>query len=243
MDLGKTGFGDRINRLLTQNADKAGESLNTYARRAIITRLVSELERESSPEVAAVLADARSFEAENIELTDPDTYLPGQSSGPTHLLIDDVDRVAAARATGMLGSPRDEQFDKLARMTLRAMGAQGASISFVDDRTQFVKASVGTTGTAAQPQTVAVERSACRLVVETGETLVAPDIRDSALLRDHADATTSDLIAYMGAPIKTEAGFTVGVLDVWDYRPRKWTAGHVKTLEDIAWLVRERIRR
>ncbi|MBY4207219.1 hypothetical protein HQO44_12160 [Rhodococcus fascians] len=70
MDLGKTGFGDRINRLLTHHADKAGESLNTYARRAIITRLVTELERESSPEVAAVLADARSFEYENIELSD-----------------------------------------------------------------------------------------------------------------------------------------------------------------------------
>ena len=75
--MGKTGFGDRINRLLTHHADKAGESLNTYARRAIITRLVTELERESSPEVAAVLADARSFEYENIELSDPDsTSLP-----------------------------------------------------------------------------------------------------------------------------------------------------------------------
>jgi GAF domain-containing protein len=234
VELGKTGFGDRINALLTQHADKAGESLNTYARRAIITRLVTELERESSPEVAAVLADARSFESESIELSDLDST----SLHQTHLLIDDVDRVAAVRATGMIGSARDEQFDKLARMTLRAMGAQGASISFVDDRTQFIKASVGTTGTAAQPQTVAVERSACRVVVETGETLVAPDIREHALLRDHA---TSELVAYMAAPIKSEAGYTVGILDVWDYRPRKWTAGHVKTLEDIAWLIRQRI--
>ncbi|MEW1878578.1 GAF domain-containing protein [Rhodococcoides fascians] len=235
MDLGKTGFGDRINRLLTHHADKAGESLNTYARRAIITRLVTELERESSPEVAAVLADARSFEYENIELSDPDsTSLP-----QTYLQIGDVDRLAAVRATGMIGSSRDEQFDKLARMTLRAMGAQGASISFVDDHTQFIKASVGTSGTAAQPQTLAVERSACRVVVETGETLVAQDIREHALLRDHA---TADLIAYMAAPIKSDAGFTVGMLDVWDYRPRKWTSGHVKTLEDIAWLIQQRIR-
>ncbi|TFI44646.1 GAF domain-containing protein [Rhodococcus sp. 1R11] len=234
MDLGKTGFGNRINRLLADHAGKAGESLNTYARRAIITRLVSELERESSPEVAAVLADARSFESDNIELSDPDSTSPPQ----TYLQIGDVDRLAAVRATGMIGSPRDEQFDKLARMTLQAMGAQGASISFVDDRTQFIKASVGTTGTATQPQTVAVERSACRVVVETGETLVAQDIREHTLPMGAA----SELIAYMATPIKSDAGFTVGILDVWDYRPRKWTPGHVKTLEDIAWLIQQRIR-
>lgn len=68
---------------------------------------------------------------------------------------------------------------------------------------------------------------------------MAQDIREHALLRDHA---TADLIAYMAAPIKSDAGFTVGMLDVWDYRPRKWTSGHVKTLEDIAWLIQQRIR-
>ena len=57
--------------------------------------------------------------------------------------LDSPDRLAAVARLGLLGTPREEAFDRLTRLAARVLGVQGALVSVTTPEVQFCKSSVG----------------------------------------------------------------------------------------------------
>jgi GAF domain-containing protein len=57
---------------------------------------------------------------------------------------------------------------------------------------------------------------------------VHPLVRENLAIRD------LDVIAYLGVPLITAAGHTLGTLCVIDHKPRAWTADQIETITVLA---------
>jgi GAF domain-containing protein len=57
--------------------------------------------------------------------------------------VNDVDRLLALRATGLLDTPPEETFDRLTRLAGRILGVPVSLISLVDTDRQFFKSQIG----------------------------------------------------------------------------------------------------
>ena len=57
--------------------------------------------------------------------------------------VNDVDRLLALRATGLLDTPPEETFDRLTRLASRILRVPVSLISLVDAERQFFKSQIG----------------------------------------------------------------------------------------------------
>jgi GAF domain-containing protein len=103
------------------------------------------------------------------------------------------------RATGMLGSPPEEAFDRLAGLARKILKAPVGMVALLDDRHLHVKACVGQPELAKARRVPATE-SFCQHVVVTEEALVVNDARQHELTRDLATVNAGQVLAYAGVP-------------------------------------------
>nr|WP_296773584.1 GAF domain-containing protein [Rhodococcus sp. (in: high G+C Gram-positive bacteria)] len=224
------GFDDRLNEILEQQATKAGESPDAYVRRAVVTRLVQELTDDDASELGLLLGHLKTVHIE----TPLAPELPRRA-------LTDPERLEAVAKTGLLDSPPEEAYDRLVKMVADALMVPNAAFSLIDEHRQFYKSAVGLPAELAEAREVDVNRTICQYVVDDGQTLVVEDARQHEVLKNHPAVLGNLAVSYMGVPLKDDEGHTVGTLCVWDQQPRAWTIGHQQILQDLAWIVRERI--
>ncbi len=228
------GFDDRLTEILGQQAAKAGESVEAYVRRAVVTRLVRELTEDDDSELGTLL---RHLEASQLEPVDSSDGESARSGRP----LDDPERLRAVEATGLMDSPPDGDYDRLVAMVAEALNVPAAAVSLIDRNRQFIKSGVGLPPELAAARQFPIDQSICQYVIDGGEPLIVEDAFLHATLKDHPAVLGKLARSYMGIPLKDDAGLSVGTLCVWDEKPRKWTIGHQQILQDLAWIVRERI--
>ncbi|PPK93391.1 PAS domain S-box-containing protein [Kineococcus xinjiangensis] len=159
--------------------------------------------------------------------------------------VSDPTRLAALAATGLVPRPQTPgapgvgpgwapALDRLTGLASRLLGAPVTLVSLVDADRQCFVSEVGLTGSLAEERGTPLTHSYCRHVVDTGETLVAPDAREHPLLRGNPAIADYDAIAYLGVPVRTPGGQVLGSLCALDTEPRNWTAADVALLEDLA---------
>lgn len=247
MTSGLAGFDDRLNEVLAQQADKNGETVDAYVRRAVVTRLVKELADDGDSDLGRMLRSMR--DAQDAAPTDAsaggtdtaDTTDDADGDIPFDSVIRDAARLQALRNTGLLDTPPDPKYDRLVAMAAEALGVPIAAVSLVDDRRQFFKAAVGLGDGEDRLTEMPVGRSVCRYAVESGQPLVVEDARTDELFADHPGVLDKTWVSYLGIPLVDDGGHALGTLCVWDQQPRQWTTGHIQILKDLAWIVRERI--
>ncbi len=137
------------------------------------------------------------------------------------------------RATGMLGSPPEEAFDRLAGLARKILKAPVGMVALLDDRHLHVKACVGRPELAKARRVPATE-SFCQHVVATEEALVVNDARQHELTRDLAAVNAGQVLAYAGVPLTLHGGFVIGALSVADSKPRAWKPADIEILHDLA---------
>jgi len=142
--------------------------------------------------------------------------------------VHDVQRLAALQATGLLDSPPEGSFDRLARLAARLTHAPGALVSLVSDDRQFFKASVGLPEELTAIRETPLDRSVCRHVVASGRPLILSDTRD------HPGIPCDLAVAYLGIPLVTSDGQILGSFCVFDPSPRDWSNDDVATITDLA---------
>lgn len=231
------GFDDRLNELLAQQAEKADESIEAYVRRAVVTRLVRELTEDDDSDVGKLLRHLEAAQADKGEQSSTDA----STETIVERALNDPERLEAVEATGLMDSPRDENYDRLVAMVAEALLVPSAAISFIDRHRQFFKSGVGLPVEVQESREIPVDQTICQYTIDGGEALIVEDARLHETLKNHPAVLNKLALAYMGIPLKDEAGHAVGTLCVWDEKPRKWTIGHQQTLQDLAWIVRERI--
>jgi hypothetical protein len=148
--------------------------------------------------------------------------------------VRDAARVRALRATGLLDSPVEEAFDRLARIAAEALNAPVALVSLVDEDRQFFKSCLGLPEPWASRRETPLSHSFCQHTLVAGEPLVIDDAREHPILKDNAAIGDLNVIAYAGIPLMDREGFVLGTLCAIDDKPRHWTASQVDLLKDIA---------
>jgi signal transduction histidine kinase len=148
-------------------------------------------------------------------------------------MLHDSARLAALQRTNLLDSPPEDAFDRLTKLACKVLHVPISLISLVDRERQFFKSVVGPHPWATLRETP-LSHSFCQHLVPTSKPLVIADARLHAVLHDNLAITELDVVAYLGIPLTSPDGQTLGSLCVIDTRAREWTAEEIDTLQELA---------
>lgn len=141
-------------------------------------------------------------------------------------------RVRALDRLDLLDSPVEERFDRVVRLTQRLFDMPTVAVNLVGRDRLFVKSAVGLldAGTS-HDRSVAI----CPRAVESGETVLIPDLRLDAVFGESALVTDDPgLRFYAGEPLAAPGGELVGALCLMDQRPRELSTADQQLLRDLA---------
>ena len=150
-------------------------------------------------------------------------------------------RLAVLIAANLLDTPAEETFDRLTRLASAILKTPVALVSLVDHHRQFFKSSVGLPEPWATVRETPLSHSFCQHVVQTNEILAVTDARIDPLVRDNLAVADLGVIAYLGIPLITAEGYTLGSFCAIDTTPREWSNEDIQILGDLAGLAIEKI--
>lgn len=157
--------------------------------------------------------------------------VPGtRTTGRYPMPLDDAQRVRVLRATSLLDSPPDPDFDQLARAAADLCGTPVAVISLIDERRQWFKARVGLELT----ETDRSEAFCAHTICQPGLLEVRDAMLDTRFARYQAVRGPLGVRFYAGVPISTDDGFTLGTICVTDTAPRELTVSQREGLIQLA---------
>jgi signal transduction histidine kinase len=156
-----------------------------------------------------------------------------QTTPVTSGLVLQPDRLAELDATALLDSPVEEAFDRFTRLASTILKTPVALVSLVDRDRQFFKSSIGLQEPWASDRQTPLSHSFCQHVVEHGELLSIVDARCHPLLKTNLAVTELGVVAYLGIPITTSKGHTLGSFCAIDSQPREWTVEETTTLREL----------
>ena len=150
---------------------------------------------------------------------------------------DEESRQAALDATGILDTPREERFDRIATVGTQLLETECSAVLFVDRERNWIKA-------GSDPGSIegARQGSFGSVAIESDGILLVPDAREDPRFRDNPLVTGEPrLVFYAGYPIETAFGERVGVICVWDRETRQWDDEHAEILRDLALMVQREL--
>jgi PAS domain S-box-containing protein len=147
--------------------------------------------------------------------------------------LNDPARVLAVERAGLLDAPAHDALERLSRLAVRLLDAPLAGVTLLTRDAQHFVALAGKDESNA-PRTLPLSHSFCRHVVESGEALVVTDAREHPLLCRTPAVGEMGVLAYIGMPLRTAEGHTLGSFCVYDRRRRDWSEADLETMRDLA---------
>jgi len=151
-----------------------------------------------------------------------------------HTSDDEEHRLVVLQRSGLLSDDVTEPFDRVSRFARRLLGVDTAMVLLVDNHQQLFKGYDRFHADLAARGRSSLSHSYDTFPVATGERLVVPDARDSALLTESPAIADHHAVAYLGVPLELSEGVVLGTLCVFNATPRSWTPQDVATLEELA---------
>lgn len=148
-------------------------------------------------------------------------------------VIDEMARQRALDDMGLLDTPPEERFDRVARLAVQLFGVETAAINLIDHDRQWSKSVVG-----KGPQQMPRDASLCTVTITSDSTLIVPDI---GVDHDLGDKMQPDLLQfYAGHPLYAPGGERIGAFCIYDSRPRRFSEREADMLRDLAsWVQQE----
>ena len=143
-------------------------------------------------------------------------------------------RLAALEATGLLDGSANDVLDRLTRLTTRLLEVPVAVVSLVGDQSQHFPGQTGLGGWARDQRGTSLAYSFCQHVVATDRPLLVEDAGTNALVKNNLSFSELGVVAYLGVPLRTSEGETLGSLCAMSCQRNHWTPEQVATLEDLA---------
>jgi DNA-binding CsgD family transcriptional regulator len=150
---------------------------------------------------------------------------------PAHL---DPARLAELQRFHLLDTPPEVPFDRLTRLAARILDAPIALVSLVDEHRQFFKSAYGLPEPLATCRETPLHMSICKSVVESACPVVIGDAQLHESFRLHPAIVELKIAAYLGIPLTTALGFTLGSFCVIDTKRREWTIDEQTTMVELA---------
>lgn len=147
--------------------------------------------------------------------------------------IHDAARIAAVERLGLVGTPSEEAFDRLARLATRLLGTPGALVNIVTDSVQFCKSAIGLPEPWAT-EGLPLNYGVCPYTVASGATLLVENAATDPRFRDNPGVRALGVAGYAGTPLRASSGHVIGAFCAFDTRPRAWTEDEARILEDLA---------
>jgi PAS domain S-box-containing protein len=145
------------------------------------------------------------------------------------LPADEAARLASLRATRILDSDPEQEFDDLVRVAASVCGTPMATFTLIDADRQWFKAQVGMANREA-PR----DDSICARGIAGDGTMVIPDLSADERFADLAPvAGDPHMRFYAGAQLHDQDGHALGMLCVMDRRPRELDAFQLDVLESL----------
>lgn len=148
--------------------------------------------------------------------------------------VADPARLAAVRATGLLDTPAEEPFDRLARLAAVTLEAPLAFVTVVDEQRSFWKACIGVDAHDPADRQNTVAESFCQYVVGSDAELVVGDAASDPRTRENPAIEGMGVAAWAGFPLRAPGGEVLGSFCVVDTVVRTWTERDVEILRTLA---------
>jgi phosphoserine phosphatase RsbU/P len=147
----------------------------------------------------------------------------------------DPDRLAAVRATGLLDTGPEENFDRLASLAAMLLEAPMAFVTLVDARRSFWKSAVGAIPPQlAEERETPVAQSLCQHVIAGAAAVLVDDAEHDPRTRSNPLVQTLSVKAWAGFPVRSPGGEVLGSFCVLDHRPRRWSARDIEVLRTLS---------
>lgn len=156
------------------------------------------------------------------------------SADHQHARLTSPSRLAALRATGLLDGAANPVLDRLSRLATALLDVPVALVSLVDDKRQHFAGMTGLAGWAGAERGTPLSHSFCQHVVARDRPLIVTDASTDPLLRDNLAFTELGVVGYVGVPLRSSDGETLGAMCAIDTSPVQWTTRQVAALEDLA---------
>ncbi|HET7712841.1 MAG TPA: sensor domain-containing diguanylate cyclase [Thermoanaerobaculia bacterium] len=142
------------------------------------------------------------------------------------------------RSLGVLDTPAEERFDRLTRLAQRLFAVPYATISFIDERREWVKSA------ASFPHAqLAREVSFAAHVIGEGEPVVIEDTARDHRFWDHPLVTGDLRIRFFaGYPLRAKDGSFAGAITLLDTKERLFTPVERQSLGDLAAIAERELR-
>ncbi len=159
----------------------------------------------------------------------------------TNASLASPDRLAALHRTRLLDSPAEVPFDRVTELACRLLGVPVSAVSLVTPERQFFKSQQGIPEPWASQRETPLSHSFCQYVVAADAPLVVVDARAHALVQDNLAIPDLGVESYLGVPVRSQSGHTLGALCAIEGKPRVWTDADRETLECLAAIVETEI--
>lgn len=150
---------------------------------------------------------------------------------------DEARRMDVVRRYSILDTPPDGAFDRVTAIAARLLGTPIAIVSIVDADRIWFKSHHGL-DVHQIPRDPGLCASA---ILQAGPWLVADARRDPRTLANPLVSGEFGLQFYLGVPLNTRDGFSLGTLCVLDRQPRTVSQDQIDTLTDLASVVMDQL--
>lgn len=141
----------------------------------------------------------------------------------------EADRLAVLGRYGVLGTPPEAAFSRLAELVRSALGTSGVLLSFVGERRVYYKAQRGV-AVPSYPRAQAL----CTVAAFSPGPLVLSDAQADPEAAALAFVRRSAVRFYAGVPLRSPEGAALGALGVFDTAPRLPTGAQLGALGEFA---------
>src|ERR687890_1455120 len=148
--------------------------------------------------------------------------------------LSDRRRVEALRDAGLLTDTPEEAYDRFTRLAATIVEAPVALFTvIVGDEQRFVS-QFGLAEPLATERRTPISHSFCQYVVLSSAPLEVTDAREHPVVMGNPAIEELQVIAYLGVPLITRRGETLGSLCAIEREPREWTERDRTVLRDLA---------
>ena len=148
----------------------------------------------------------------------------------------ELERLRALYSYDILDTPREEEFDMIARIASYICGTEIALIGLIDKERQWFKSSIG-----LEVGQVDRDQSFCQYSIMEGALTEIPDLLQDERFQDNPLVKAAKPMRfYAGAPLSTEDGLHIGTLCVINSTPMQLNTRQKRLLSDLSEIVMAR---
>ncbi|RKG74598.1 GAF domain-containing protein [Corallococcus exercitus] len=146
--------------------------------------------------------------------------------------LTDPNRLQAIRDTRLMDTPREESFDRLARLAAQLLNVPLTIMSLVDADRQFFKADFGLPSPFRETRTLPIDASLCRYTLE-GDPIISSNAPADPFLKFHPSTGPWGIVALIVLPLINSDGHVLGTFCCIQPTVREWSSQDLTVMKEL----------